>query len=513
LHRARGVGSLYQPGELRAFEFHQAGQTIGRSWSRYDGETADGNHRFSTRVELTPPKGEVLRSASEIVVDDHGRLISGFERSAAAQLQFNVSADRLEMAAFTGLPVQERETLKFGPEAAFVGYMATIHQEIMFATRDLHRGEQGWRLIFLSSGRPHEWDATVSPEGDGLRVRTSLGESIFFENQRIMHVRVADDDLEVTVNDDGRWPLWAIETPRALVYVPSTNAKFVRRSLELTGRENEPRLAGEVLLPTELERGAQRPGILFLGGGSPADRYGFAGPPAVDLGFHEITDALAQAGFVVLRYDERGLGESEAAEMTWTGQREDARRALRMLLVQPEVDPDQIVVVGHGEGGWRALQLAAERPDEVVGVALLAAPGRGYRAIFARHPGLLASIEKGQGLPPNLALHREWYRQILKVDPSKLVRDVRCPIWIAQGDKDFEVDALVATEHWRRAVRKHHTVHEIARFEMLDHIFKSEHGESSFTSYLADRPVDSEFLGSLIDWVEARTKSTPGNPR
>ena len=57
LWAGKAVADLYAPGEVRAFEFRQAGHAIGRSWGRYDGPV-DRNgqtlHRFSTRIVQVP---------------------------------------------------------------------------------------------------------------------------------------------------------------------------------------------------------------------------------------------------------------------------------------------------------------------------------------------------------------------------------------------------------------------------------------------------------------------------
>ena len=192
--------------------------------------------------------------------------------------------------------------------------------------------------------------------------------------------------------------------------------------------------------------------------------------------------------------------------MSWSGQKEDARRAFRTLLVQEEVDPDRIIVIGHGEGGWRAMALAAERPREVVGVALLGSPGRGYRDLFAHQKGLLASMESGLGLPPNMEPYRRWYQEILEVSPENLIKALPCPLWIAQGGKDFEVDPQWAPSYLSRAAKKHRVEHKVARFPDLDHLFKYEPERSNHERYLELRAVDRKFISALVEWIKGRSK-------
>jgi hypothetical protein len=85
-------GELYKVNEARAYVMMQSGKPIGTSWGRYEGPVTGepGHHRFATRIELVPPrpdgsKGAPIHSAGEVILDERGRLVRGFERSAAAR--------------------------------------------------------------------------------------------------------------------------------------------------------------------------------------------------------------------------------------------------------------------------------------------------------------------------------------------------------------------------------------------------------------------------------------------
>ncbi len=515
----RPIAELYAVGEVRGFEFVQEGVTIGRSFGRYEGPvTRDGKtlHRFTTRSELLPPNGKPVRWASELLFDEHGRLIEGNERSIAAELRFSSreDPDALIIEARSGLPKVESEELAYSSDVAVMGYMATLHEELMLASRELKVGENEWRLISLSAGRADPWSAQVEVQGQTIVLSTSLGEEIWLEQGRIERIEVTEDKLVVQPIAHPQWPEWDVEGPKGLSYAPAKDASFEIRPVDLPGLQGEADLRGEVLIPKASVHGkGPYPAVVFLGGSVSADRYGFAGPPAVDLGYHEITDALANAGFVVIRYDEPGAGESEATTASWASQREDARRAFRTLLVQPEVDPDRVLAIGHAEGGWRALALANERPREVIGVALLATPGRSYRELFAAQPEVLKSLETGKGLPESLKPMAQWYGEILVEDPDALIFKARVPIWIAQGEKDFEVDPAKDLAALSASARKYKREFEVAKFPGLDHLFKVEPGESTHTSYLEPRPVDPEFLAKLVEWAKkAAAQKAKGKP-
>jgi pimeloyl-ACP methyl ester carboxylesterase len=507
ISEARPLTGLYEPGEIRAFEFVQEGTVIGRSFGRYDGPV-EGNasqHRFSAKIELLPPGTKPVRWASQTVFGEQGRLIEGFERSVAAELVFHSESkpEVLRIEARSGLPDVRSEEIAYPQDTAVMGYMATLHEELMLATHALRAGDNEWRLISLSAGRADPWSGKVEQRGDTLVVQTNLGEEIWLEGGRITRIEVPEDKLVVRPLAHPQWPEWEVEGPVTLAYHPPADASFTIRPVELPGQTDDAELRGEVLIPDPAKHGpGPYPGVVFLGGSVDADRHGFAGPPAVDLGYHEMADALANAGFVVIRYDEPGIGESAAAKPSWARQRSDSRRAFRTLLVQAEVDPDRILAVGHAEGGWRALGLAAERPQEIIGVALLATPGRSYRELFAGQPELLAALESGQGLPEALVPMASWYGEILVEDPDALIFRARVPLWIAQGGKDFEVDPVKDLAALKGSARKHKRKFEVAEFPELDHLFKPEGEVSNQASYLEVRAVDPAFLEALVGWAK-----------
>ncbi|MCB9702852.1 MAG: hypothetical protein H6711_13230 [Myxococcales bacterium] len=530
----KGAGELYAVGELRGFVLRRGDGILGHSWGRYDGPTDDQPplHRFTTRVELVLPGREPLRSAGEIVVDARGMLIRGYEQSGPSRLEFRREGDALVIS-----DGRQEERVAAGPEVATMAFATIFHEELMLGLRHLQSGEIAWRLVSLSGSLPIEWSAQVEPfEGAGAtkaRLTTSLGETITIERGRIVAIDIADEGLAIRPSSEP-WPTWELAPPPKLDYAPAADATFTRREVELPGRPGEPRLAGEVLIPAAA-RGGPRPAVLFIGGNGRQDRYGFAGPPPVDLGFHAISDALAEAGFVVLRFDERGQGGSEVAPLSWELGLEDARRALRTLLVQPEVDPDRLAIVGHGESGWRALQLAGEDRG-VVAVALLAAPGRPYREILdaqaeadiaamppelqararEEHVKLMKAIEGGKELPPELAEQAAWARELLAVDPARLVSRAPAALWIAQGTSDFEVDPERDPAALQALARRSSKKPTIRRYPGLDHLFKPETGESSPGRYLdpeGPRAVDPAFLHDLAAWLERALAPKRGGKR
>lgn len=518
--------AAYPLGATRAFEFIQAGRRIGRSWGRYVGplEGEPSHHRFETRIELELPGRTPLRSAGELVLDDQGALVRGFERSDAAELTFVREGDTLRIS-----DGQTEQEVGYEPQSTPTGVMAhsaILHEELLLRLRPLEVGTLELRLLSLSGGIPAEWTGDVHEEQGAVVVETNLGERITVRDGFIESIVVGASDLSIESVAEP-WPSWEIQGPTRLTYAKPAAATFSRREVEVPGSKDGPTLAGEVLVP---EGQGPHPAVLWVGSTGREDRFGFAGPPPVDLGAHEITDALAQAGFVVMRFDERGQGKSEPGALTFVGQVDDAKRALGMLLVQPEVDPDRVVLVGHGEGGLRQLTLAANMPQGIVGVALLATPGRPYREVFLEQaeaalaelpPELRAgaatqqqemvdAVEGGGAVPPELEGEAQWLREMFMVRPSKLLARVKAPVFVAQGDKDFEVDPGKDPVALRRAAKAAKLNVELRRYDNLDHLFKLEPGRSMPSRYLEPgRHVDRGFLRDLVTWVKAQAARSP----
>ncbi len=524
--RGVAVPQAYVRGEVRAFEFEQSGRRLGRSWGRYAGPVrgAPGQHRFETRIELELPGREPLRSAGELILDAQGALVRGFERSDAAELRFVRRGDSLEVS--DGQTVDQVGYEPATRPTAVMAHSAIFHEELFLRLRALPVGSLELQLLSLSGGIPAAWSAEVRRGGEGIAMLdTNLGESIVLRDGLIESIDVPDSSLKILSVEDP-WPTWEIEGPTRLAYAPAPDATFTRREVELPGPAGSGAMFGEVLVPAQGK--GPHPAVLWVGSTGREDRHGFAGPPPVDLGAHEITDALANAGFVVMRFDERGHGKSEPGPMSFRGQVEDAKRAFATLLVQPEVDPDRVVLAGHGEGGLRVLSLAATQKTGLVGVALLASPGRPYRDVFlqqaeaalaelppelragaqAQQQKMVAAIEAGGEIPPELESEAQWLREMFGQRPAMLIARLRAPLFVAQGDKDFEVDPTKDVAALLRAAREAKLQTEVHRYPTLDHLFKSEMGESAPGRYLdPSRRVDVAFIADLVAW--ARTVAKP----
>jgi len=130
-------------------------------------------------------------------------------------------------------------------------------------------------------------------------------------------------------------------------------------------------LAGTLTLPDS--RGPH-PAVCLISGSGPQDRDETV---ADHKPFLIMADYLTRQGLAVLRYDDRGVGQSTGnfAAATMKDFASDAQAAVQYLRTLPMIDEDRIALIGHSEGGLVAPLVSLSLPDQVACMVLLASPG------------------------------------------------------------------------------------------------------------------------------------------
>jgi uncharacterized protein len=274
------------------------------------------------------------------------------------------------------------------------------------------------------------------------------------------------------------------------------------------------------------------PAVVLVGGSGPADRDELiAGIPILG----QIATAVADAGFIVVRYDKRGIGQSggRAESSSLADFAEDVRAVVKMLSDRKDVDPKQIAVIGHSEGGAVAL-IAASKDKRIGRVGLLATNGvPGTELVLAQQQHLLnrsnmsaedkqakidlqkrihEAVISGKGLdqlPPEVRrqVDNAEFQSILTNDPAKILPDVRQPILIVQGELDAQVEPSNADRLEALArKRKNAPPVEAVRVPGVNHLLvPADTGEVDEYATLKDRQVSPAVTGAIVTWL----KKTP----
>jgi hypothetical protein len=133
------------------------------------------------------------------------------------------------------------------------------------------------------------------------------------------------------------------------------------------------------------------PAVLLVHGSGPVDMNETADYVRIDnetgskiypsaRPFFEIAQYLSERGFAVLQYDKRAIGANFTilnsnvwGNSTVNDLKNDAEKALDVLIQQPEVDANKVTLVGHSEGTTILPRIAIDNPDKVDNIVLMGA--------------------------------------------------------------------------------------------------------------------------------------------
>jgi pimeloyl-ACP methyl ester carboxylesterase len=183
--------------------------------------------------------------------------------------------------------------------------------------------------------------------------------------------------------------------------------------------------------------------------------------------FGQLAGQLANAGYFVVRYDKRGLGQSggRVEHAAIADYADDIVQIVMWLRKRPDVDPDRLALIAFSEGAASAL-VAASREKRIDAVVLLNSPGKTGRDVtMEQQQRLLARVNEpepskqqkvalqtrindavvtGKGwddLPPDLRKQADtpWFKSWLLFDPATALDKVSQPVLILHGALDTEL--------------------------------------------------------------------------
>ncbi|MGD8496574.1 MAG: alpha/beta hydrolase, partial [Gemmatimonadales bacterium] len=268
--------------------------------------------------------------------------------------------------------------------------------------------------------------------------------------------------------------------------------------------------------------------------------------------FLVLADYLTRRGLVVLRYDDRGVGEStgDFGAATSADFADDAEAAFRFLRARDDVDPDAIGVIGHSEGGIIA-QLLASRLPQLGYVVMIAGPGVPGDSILALQ---VAALNRATGLPEavveartslqrqlmDIALkdvdpetirkeladvfHAEapgmseeqvraqsrtltspWMHWFLHYDPRPMLRELQVPILAVIGSKDLQVlpdeNLSAISEALKEGGNPDATVLEL---DGLNHLLQPAKTGLGTEYGQIEETMAPEALEAIGDWIVTR---------
>jgi len=319
---------------------------------------------------------------------------------------------------------------------------------------------------------------TIEQRGDTVRL-TAEDTTTYFQG------RMAAEGKQL----EGTWHQPGLQQAMVLAFSP-VPVLGTRNALAPPYREEEvtfsnpalkPALRGTLTIPAGV---GPFPAVVLLSDAGLQDRNGTVG----DFGpLGQLADYLARFGVVVLRFDDRGLGEGAGtAPAPLPDLVGDAQAGLGFLRGRPEVNQARLGLIGHGEGGNVALLAAAQPqpPKFVVALAAYGLPGRELvteeqtarlRAAGTAGPQLEAALQRqramldiiqqtangsqAQAIVANilkqsnpdidnavaqsraLEMTSASYRYFLGFNPADKLAGVACPVLLLNGAADTAINA------------------------------------------------------------------------
>jgi pimeloyl-ACP methyl ester carboxylesterase len=316
-------------------------------------------------------------------------------------------------------------------------------------------------------------------------------------------------------------------------------------------------LAGTLTLPPKEGR---HPAVVMITGSGAQNRdeelFGFKP-------FKIIADYFTRHGIAVLRYDDRGVGGSSGStsESTTSDFATDVLAALKYLQTRPDINPKEIGLCGHSEGGIVA-PLAASRSKDVAFIVLIAGPGvDGERILLAQAELIMRAdsaseqeindalsvnkriyeiVKSGKDLAsfrPELEnqVRREvdamkperresikdadayikarvdatikqvqnpWFKYFLTYDPEPALEKVRCPVLALFGERDLQVPAEMDKTAMEKALRKGGNKDFTMKImPKANHLFLTAVTGSPSEYATMKKEFVPGFLETMTDWI------------
>ncbi len=280
------------------------------------------------------------------------------------------------------------------------------------------------RIVFKISKNPDGTLTATLDSPDQGATDIPVEEVIFKDNTLRLEVKSAGGVFEGKVSEDflvieGEWkqsggvfPLTVKRVDKAVEIlrpqVPKKPYPYIEEELVYENKDAGISLAGTLTLP--LGKGPF-PAVLLITGSGPQDRNEtiFNHCP-----FLVLADYLTRQGVAVLRVDDRGVGKStgDFSQATSEDFALDVLAGIEYLKTRKAINPKQIGLIGHSEGGLIAPMVAVKSPD-VAFIVLMAGTGLTGEEILYLQSDL---ISKAMGVnEEEIAKSRQFNEKIFSV--------------------------------------------------------------------------------------------------
>lgn len=307
--------------------------------------------------------------------------------------------------------------------------------------------------------------------------------------------------------------------------------------------------------------GQQSPAVILLSGTGKQDRdFTWAKHKL----FKTIADSLNKAGIAVLRFDDRGTGESTGDYDTAStfDFAEDAQAALHYLRTRKEIDTNNTGLAGHSEGGAAAVIAASLDPGVKFIISLAGLQVPGLQALKFQNNRIAETMAPKENLPRFLSINAiifdtvykyinspqldsqlrrtyavwknaddslfkknnpgkwdtfrfslepfarqvqtKWYKYQMQYDPAVFLKQLHIPVLGIYGSADIMIDANANLQSLAQQIISNNETAGVALVKLagVNHLLQTCPGCSMQQSAEKEETVSPLVLRSMISWID-----------
>lgn len=260
--------------------------------------------------------------------------------------------------------------------------------------------------------------------------------------------------------------------------------------------------------------------VLIISGSGPTDRNGNQ-PRMHNNCLKMLAEGLADNGIATLRYDKRGIGESNSThaeiDLHFDDYVNDASGLIELLRNDRRFS--KIVVAGHSEGSLIGMLAIKKSPVEgfvsIAGSArnacdlLLEQLSNTPADIYSEIETIIDSLKSGYSITAVSKQLQPLFRKSVqpylkswfKYNPTTEIATLKCPIMILQGNNDLQISNEHAT-----TLHKANINSKLIIIDSMNHILKksdSERMKNLGTYFNPEIPLCTGVVESIVEFIES----------
>jgi pimeloyl-ACP methyl ester carboxylesterase len=448
--------------------------------------------------------------------------------------------------------------------AVWTGELNALVQKLKVQVRELESGEVYFDSLTQQAGG---FVAKKTVDGDQViievpAVRGKFEGTLEADGQRLVGkwrqglipLQLTLERSEQTVSEEESQP----KRPQT----PQPPFPYEVQEVTFENEQAEVKLVGTLTIPdretSPEEQKTKFPAVILISGSGPQDR------DESILGhkpFWVIADHFSKKGIAVLRYDERGVGQSSGTfeDANSTDFAADVRAAIAFLAAHPAIDASQIGLCGHSEGGLIASMVAAQ-DERVAFIVLMAGPGVNGQKVVESQTRLILEVSgvpaeeierqmkiqrafielaKQDPLPTKeefsqaamekagdyftanemeedtarqmidaafQQLVSPWFQFFMSHEPASDLEKIACPVLAINGEKDLQVDPKLNLPAIEAALEKAPTDDFTLReLKGLNHLFQQSKTGLVQEYAQLEETFNPAALQLMTEWILEKT--------